>query len=64
MGRKKAPSEAVLMDSTNCAASAKTNVEEHSSPGQGAESILPVTFSRKAKVCLPLATMLHSFMRP
>ena len=50
MGRKRAPSEAVLTDSTNSAISAQTHAGEHSSQGTHAGKFVPVTFSRKAKV--------------
>ena len=53
MGRRKSPSEAVLTDSTNSAASAQTHVGEESPQGRQAEKLVPVTFSRKAKVSLP-----------
>ena len=61
MGRKKKPSEAILTDI--CAARAQPNVDEDSSQGKHAEKGVPLTFSRKAKVCLPLATLLHSPIR-
>ena len=50
MGRRTPPSEAVLTDSTNCAASAQTTVEKHTSQAKNTGNGVPVTFSRKAKV--------------
>ncbi len=63
MGRKKAPSEAVLTDSTNSAASAQTHAGEHSSQGTHAGKFVPGTFSRKAKVRLPHARVMLSLLQ-
>lgn len=63
MGRRKSPPEAVLTDSTNSAASAQTHVGEDSSQGRQAGKVVPVTFSRRTKVHLPHARVLHSLLQ-